>query len=77
EPVSDGLWRIVLKPEQTYLLPTGAATVEAIVVSKLVGIPVSVTTPVTVLSFKDTIIGEIAKAKADADTKIAGLRSSL
>ncbi|MCS6787692.1 MAG: ABC transporter substrate-binding protein [Aigarchaeota archaeon] len=77
EPVSDGLWRIVLKPEQTYLLPTGAATVEAIVVSKLVGIPVSVTTPVTVLSFKDTILGEIAKAKADADTKIAGLRSSL
>ncbi|MDW8042111.1 MAG: ABC transporter substrate-binding protein [Nitrososphaerota archaeon] len=77
EPIADGSWRIVLKPEQTYTMPTGTATVEAIVVSKLVGMPVATTAAVTVLSFKDTILGEIARARADADTKIAGLRSSL
>ncbi|MCS7094601.1 MAG: ABC transporter substrate-binding protein [Thaumarchaeota archaeon] len=77
EPIADGSWRIVLKPEETYTMPTGSATIEAIVVSKLVGMPVSVSTPVTVLSFKETILGELARARADADTKIAGLRSSL
>ncbi len=77
EPVTDGEWRIILKPEETYAMPVGAATIEAIVVSKLVGIPVSATASLNVLSFKDVVLSEIAKAKADADSKIAGLRSSV
>ncbi len=77
EPVTDGEWRIILKPEETYAMPVGAATIEAVVVSKLVGIPVSATASLNVLSFKDAVLSEIAKAKADADSKIAGLRSSV
>jgi len=77
EPVTDGEWRIVLKPEETYAMPVGAATIEAIVVSKLVGVPVSATASLNVLSFKDAVLSEIAKARADADSKIAGLRSSV
>jgi peptide/nickel transport system substrate-binding protein len=77
EPVTDGEWRIILKPEETYAMPVGAATIEAIVVSKLVGVPVSATASLNVLSFKDAVLSEIAKAKADADSKIAGLRSSV
>ncbi len=77
EPVTDGEWRIVLKPEETYAMPVGAATIEAIVVSKLVGIPVSTSASLNVLSFKDAVLSEIAKARADADSKIAGLRSSV
>ncbi|MEM0454452.1 MAG: hypothetical protein QXM81_01255 [Nitrososphaerota archaeon] len=77
EPVTDGVWRIILKPEETYTMPVGTATIEAIVVSKLVGVPVSTTASLNVLSFKDAVLSEIAKAKADADSKIAGLRSSV
>ncbi|MEM4642938.1 MAG: hypothetical protein QXF36_07205, partial [Candidatus Caldarchaeum sp.] len=77
EPVTDGEWRIILKPENTYAMPIGTASIEAIVVSKLVGVPVSATASLNVLSFRDSMLSEIAKAKADADSKIAGLRSSI
>nr|BAJ48351.1 peptide/nickel ABC transporter substrate-binding protein [Candidatus Caldarchaeum subterraneum] len=77
EPVADGEWRIILKPEVTYATPIGTASIEAIVVSKLVGVPVSATASINVLSFKDSVLSEIAKARADADSKIAGLRSSI
>jgi peptide/nickel transport system substrate-binding protein len=77
ESVGGGVWRVVLKPEETYKLPTGAVSLEIIAVSKLVGIPATATASLNVLSFKDGILSEVAKARADLEAKISGLDSQI
>ena len=77
EPVGGGVWRVVLKPEETYKLPTGAVSLEIIAVSKLVGIPATATASLNVLSFKEGILSEVAKARADLEAKISGLDSQI
>jgi peptide/nickel transport system substrate-binding protein len=77
EPVGGGVWRVVLKPEETYKLPTGAVSLEIIAVSKLVGIPSTATASLNVLSFKEGILSEVAKARADLEAKISGLDSQI
>jgi peptide/nickel transport system substrate-binding protein len=77
EPVGGGVWRVVLKPEETYKLPTGSVSLEVIAVSKLVGIPATATASLNVLSFKEGILSEVAKARADLEAKISGLDSQI
>ncbi|MEM4354109.1 MAG: ABC transporter substrate-binding protein [Candidatus Caldarchaeum sp.] len=77
EPVGGGNWRVVLKPEETYKLPTGAVNLEVIAVSKRVGVPAATTATLNVLSFKEGILSEVAKARADMEAKISGLDSQL
>ncbi len=77
EPIGGGNWRVVLKPEETYKLPTGAVQLELITVSKRVGIPVSTSTTLNVLSFKEGILSELAKARADLEARIARLDSQM
>jgi peptide/nickel transport system substrate-binding protein len=67
----------VLTPEETYKLPTGAVSLEVIAVSKLVGIPATATASLNVLSFKEGILSEVAKARADLEAKISGLDSQI
>jgi len=77
EPIEDGEWNIVLKPEETALLPAGTVDIDVLVVSKLVGMPVSITTTTTVMSTTEYMMSELAKAKADYETRISGLQSQL
>ncbi|MEM1936580.1 MAG: ABC transporter substrate-binding protein [Candidatus Caldarchaeum sp.] len=77
EHVGGGNWRVVLKPEETYKMPTGSASIEVIAVSKRVGIPVAAAATLNVLSFKEGILSEIAKARADLDAKISSLDSQI
>jgi peptide/nickel transport system substrate-binding protein len=77
EPVKDGEWRVKLKPEETSQLPPGAASVEVIAVSKLVGTPVSTIGAATVMSVTEFLMSEVAKVKADYEVKISDLRTAL
>jgi peptide/nickel transport system substrate-binding protein len=77
EPVRDGEWKIVLKPEETATLPPGIITVEAIVLSKLVTLPVYATQTIRVMSLTEYLLSEIGKVKADYDAKISELRTSI
>ncbi|MCS7137072.1 MAG: ABC transporter substrate-binding protein [Candidatus Caldarchaeum sp.] len=77
EPLGGGSWRVVLKPEETYKLPTGAAKLEVIAVSKKVGVPATATATLNVLSFKEGILSEVAKARADLEAKVSTLDAQL
>jgi peptide/nickel transport system substrate-binding protein len=39
QPVRDGVWRIVLNPEQTTRLPLGSNRIEVVVTSRVVALP--------------------------------------
>ncbi len=41
QPIQDGLWQVVLDPEQTADLVVGSSRLEVVAVSKLVSIPTS------------------------------------
>ncbi|MBS7625397.1 ABC transporter substrate-binding protein [Candidatus Bathyarchaeota archaeon] len=77
EPITDGVWRIIIEPEKTVLLPSGTVSIDVIAVSKLVGMPSMATGVTTVMSIPEFLAGEIAKTKADYETKINSLRNEL
>jgi len=77
EPVEDGRWRIVLKPEETSMLTAGTLSINVLVVSKLVGMPVSTTAVATVMSVTEFLMDELAKVRADYETRIASLTSEI
>ncbi|MEM2803773.1 MAG: ABC transporter substrate-binding protein [Nitrososphaerota archaeon] len=77
EPIADGVWRIIIEPEKTVLLPSGTVSIDVIAVSKLVGMPSMATGVTTVMSIPEFLAGEIAKTKADYETKINSLRNEL
>ena len=77
EPIEDGLWRIIIEPEKTVLLPSGTISVDVIAVSKIVGVPSSTTEVTTVMSISEYLAGEIANVKADYEAKISSLENDL
>ncbi|MEM1530431.1 MAG: ABC transporter substrate-binding protein [Candidatus Bathyarchaeia archaeon] len=77
EPIKDGVWRIIIEPEKTVLLPSGTVSIDVIAVSKLVGMPSMATGVTTVMSIPEFLAGEIAKTRADYETKISSLRNEL
>ncbi|MEM0049769.1 MAG: ABC transporter substrate-binding protein [Candidatus Bathyarchaeia archaeon] len=77
EAVEDGKWVIRLKPEETALLVAGAVSIDVVAVSKLVGMPVSVSGTAMVMSETEYMLSELAKAKADYEVKISDLKTSL
>jgi len=77
EPVEDGMWRITLKPEETSMLSAGTLSIDVLVVSKLVGMPVSTTGTTTVMSVTEFLMDELAKVRADYETRISGLTSTI
>jgi len=77
EPVKDGEWRIKLKSEETSMLPPGTVGVEVIVVSKLVGMPVSTTGTARVMSVTEYLMSEIAKVRAEYEAKISDLTKTV
>jgi peptide/nickel transport system substrate-binding protein len=77
EPVKDGEWRIKLKSEETSLLPPGVMSVEVIVVSKLVGMPVSATGTAKVMSVTEYLLSELAKVRAEYEAKISDLMKTV
>ncbi|MEM1998038.1 MAG: ABC transporter substrate-binding protein [Candidatus Bathyarchaeia archaeon] len=77
EPVADGEWVIKLKPEETSMLAAGAASIDVIAVSKLVGMPVSASGSAIVMSETEYLMSELAKAKADYEIKMSDLKSGL
>jgi peptide/nickel transport system substrate-binding protein len=77
EPIRDGLWRIVIEPEKTVVLPSGTVSIDVIVVSKLVGMPATTTGVTTTMSIPEYLSSELAKAKVDYEAKISGLKGEL
>ncbi|MBS7612042.1 ABC transporter substrate-binding protein [Candidatus Bathyarchaeota archaeon] len=77
EPVEDGMWRITLRPEETSMLTAGTLSIDVLAVSKLVGMPVSTTGTATVMSVTEFLMDELAKVRADYETRIASLSSEI
>lgn len=77
EPIRNGLWRIVIEPEKTVVLPSGTVSIDVIVVSKLVGMPAMTTGVTTTMSIPEYLSSELAKAKVDYEAKISGLKGEL
>ncbi len=77
EPVEDGMWRITLRPEETSMLTAGTLSIDVLAVSKLVGMPVSTTGIATVMSVTEFLMDELAKVRADYETRIASLSSEI
>ena len=77
EAVADGKWVIKLKSEETALLAAGAVSINVIAVSKLVGMPVSVSGTAMIMSETEYLMSELAKAKADYEVKLSDLKTGL
>lgn len=77
EPVKDGEWKIALKPENTSQLTAGTLSVDVLAVSKLVGMPSSTTGTAVVMSVAEWLMSELAKIRADYESKIADLRTTV
>ncbi|MGQ9479169.1 MAG: ABC transporter substrate-binding protein [Thermoproteota archaeon] len=82
EPVRDGEWRVVLKPEETLRLiseeiPLSTVSINVIAISKLVGMPSSAKSLTLAVGITGYLKSEITKVKADYETKISGLLTTI
>lgn len=77
KPVRDGLWKIALSSENTSLLTAGTLSIDVIVVSKLVSVPVSATGTATVMSVAEYLMSELAAVKADYSARISNLITTI
>ncbi|MDW8034295.1 MAG: ABC transporter substrate-binding protein, partial [Nitrososphaerota archaeon] len=82
EPVRDGEWKIRLTAGDTSKLvsvevPVSTVSINAIAVSKLVGMPASAKESTLVIGITGYVASEVAKIKADYEVKINELKSGL
>jgi peptide/nickel transport system substrate-binding protein len=82
EPIRDGEWRIKLTSGDTSKLtsdemPVATVSISVIAVSKLVGMPASAKGTSIAIGITGYIAGELAKIRADYETKISGLQSTI
>ena len=76
-PVEDGKWKISLSPEDTSRFTPGRISIDVIVVSKLVGMPVSTSGTASVMSLTDYLSGKLAETRADYESKIASSQNTI
>jgi peptide/nickel transport system substrate-binding protein len=82
EPVRDGEWRIKLTSGDTSKLtsdeiPVATVSVSVIAVSKLVGMPASAKGTSVAIGITGYVASELAKIRADYETKISSLQSTI
>ncbi|MBS7635296.1 ABC transporter substrate-binding protein, partial [Candidatus Bathyarchaeota archaeon] len=77
EAVEDGRWKITLKREETSMLSAGALGIDVLVISKLVGMPVSTSGTATVMSVTEFLMDELAKARAEYEIRVSELSSTI